>query len=211
MMNAASWMLAATLMLAAMAAGCDGAASARIAGEQRDAASDDASDASAAGDVATAGSGAKADGANAADIPKTRAIAAKREGNALVPGVDGYVETSFDDLQFPMAKTDLFAESMFTDRVRSLFDRKIRLRGYMYPTLRKKGLKQFVLVRDNMECCFGPGAALYDCVLVTMAGGATAEYSIYPVAVEGTFRFETLDGPEGRPLAIYQMAGEAVE
>jgi hypothetical protein len=195
-------MLAAMLMLAATAVGCDGAASARIATEQSDSGNADAGAASAADDAASA---------NATAAPKTRAIAAKREGNALTPGADGFIETSFDDLQFPMAKSDLFVESMFTERVESLFDRKIRLRGYMYPTLRKKGLKQFVLVRDNMECCFGPGAALYDCVLVTMAGGATAEYSIYPVAVEGTFRFETLAGPEGRPLAIYQMAGDAVE
>jgi hypothetical protein len=211
MMNAASWMLAATLTLAAMAVGCDGAASARIAGEQSDAGSAGAGDALAVDDAATATPEANADGATGAGTPKTRAIAAKREGNALAPGADGFIETSFDDLQFAMAKTDRFVESMFTDRVRSLFDRKIRLRGYMYPTLRKKGLKQFVLVRDNMECCFGPGAALYDCVLVTMAGGATAEYSIYPVAVEGTFRFETLPGPEGRPLAIFQMAGDAVK
>lgn len=209
MMNVASWMLASMLMLAATAAGCDGAASARIAGETIDAGQSGAAvsdNASGAGDATT-----KAANANAAAMPKTRAIAAKREGNALVPGGDGFIETSFDDLKFPMEKTQEFLESMFTDRVKTIFDRKIRLRGYMYPTLRKKGLKQFVLVRDNMECCFGPGAALYDCVLVTMAGGATAEYSIYPVAVEGTFRFETLAGPEGRPLAIYQMAGDAVE
>jgi hypothetical protein len=206
MMNAASWMCAAVLMLAATAVGCDGAASARMAGEQ--------SAGGAADDAATANiAKPAADSVNAAAaaLPKTRAIAAKREGNALVPGADGFIETSFDDLKFPMEKTEEFLESLFTDRVRTLFDRKIRIRGYMYPTLRKKGLKQFVLVRDNMECCFGPGAALYDCVLVTMAGGATAQYSIYPVAVEGTFRFETLDGPEGRPLAIYQMAGDAVK
>jgi hypothetical protein len=207
MMNAAPWMLAGTLMLAATAAGCDGAASARIAGEQSDAASG-----AVAGDASAAGVGtSEVSGTSANAAPKTRAIAAKREGNALAPGADGFIETSFDDLKFPMEKTEAFLESMFTDRVKTLFDRKIRLRGYMYPTLRKRGLKQFVLVRDNMECCFGPGAALYDCVLVTMAEGATAKYSIYPVAVEGTFRFETLPGPEGRPLAIYQMAGDLVE
>jgi hypothetical protein len=206
MMNAASWMCAAVLMLAVVAVGCDGAASARMAGEQSaESAADDAATANIAKPAANSVDAA------AAALPKTRAIAAKREGNALVPGADGFIETSFDDLKFPMEKTEEFLESLFTDRVKTLFDRKIRIRGYMYPTLRKKGLKQFVLVRDNMECCFGPGAALYDCVLVTMAGGATAQYSIYPVAVEGTFRFETLDGPEGRPLAIYQMAGDAVE
>ena len=86
------------------------------------------------------------------------------------------------------------------------------LKGYIFPTLRKTGLNRIVLVRDNMECCFGPGAALFDCILVTMAPGKTAEYSIRPVAVEGTIRLEELQGgPDGRPLAIYQMVGEKVE
>jgi hypothetical protein len=123
----------------------------------------------------------------------------------------GVVEATFDDVKFPMEKTDAFVESMLTTRVKSLFGQKIRIRGYMYPTLRKRGLKQFVLVRDNMECCFGPGAALFDCVLVSMVGDVTAEYSIRPVAVEGEFRFEPLAGPDGRPLAIYQMACDVVK
>ena len=42
-----------------------------------------------------------------------------------------------------------------------------------------------VLVRDNLECCFGPGAALYDCVMVRMNPGKTTNFSIRPVTVEG--------------------------
>lgn len=122
-----------------------------------------------------------------------------------------FQESTFDDVKFAMEKTDEFRETMLTDKVRSLFGRKIRIRGYMYPTLRKSGLKQFVLVRDNLECCFGPGAALFDCVLVTMDPGRTAEYSIRPVAVEGEFRFDPLLGPDGRPLAVYQMTASGVE
>ena len=129
------------------------------------------------------------------------------------PKVDaaGIMESTFDDLKFPMEKTAMFERSMLTPKVQSLFGNRIRLRGYMFPTPQKRGIKQFVLVRDNMECCFGPGAALYDCVLVTMEPGATTEYSIRPIAVEGEFRVEELMGPDGRPLAIYQMKGEAVK
>jgi hypothetical protein len=132
---------------------------------------------------------------------------------ADAPKVDasGIVESTFDDLKFPMDKTAKFERSMLTPKVQSLFGKRIRLRGYMFPTPQKRGIKQFVLVRDNMECCFGPGAALYDCVLITMAPGQTAEYSIRPIAVEGEFRLEELLGPDGRPLAIYQMQGEAVK
>ena len=129
------------------------------------------------------------------------------------PQVDakGITEATFDDVKFEMVKTDKFERSMLTPKVQSLFDQRIRIRGYMYPTMRRKGLTQFVLVRDNMECCFGPGAALYDCILISMEPGKTAEYSIRPIAVEGTFRLDEYPGPDGRPLAIYQMQGEAVQ
>jgi hypothetical protein len=128
------------------------------------------------------------------------------------PDASGYIETTFDDLKFEMTKTELFNRAMLTPKVNALMGKKIRIRGYIFPTLRKTGLDRIVLVRDNMECCFGPGAALFDCILVTMAPGKTAEYTIRPVAVEGTIRLEELQGgPDGRPLAIYQMVGHEVE
>jgi hypothetical protein len=128
------------------------------------------------------------------------------------PDKSGYIETTFDDLKFEMTKTELFDRKMLTPKVNALMGKRIRIRGYIFPTLRKTGLDRIVLVRDNMECCFGPGAALFDCVLVTMAPGKTAEYTIRPVAVEGEIRLEELaGGPDGRPLAIYQMVGHEVE
>ena len=121
------------------------------------------------------------------------------------------IDSTFDDIKFDMKKTEPFVKSMLTPRVEELFDKRIRIRGYIYPTLRKRGLKQFVLVRDNLECCFGPGAALYDCILVQMVEGNTAEYTIRPVAVEGTFRFEEFLGPDGKHMAIFRLDGEEVE
>jgi hypothetical protein len=61
-----------------------------------------------------------------------------------------------------------------------------------------------------MECCFGPGAALYDCIVVRMERGKSADFSIRPVAVQGTFRLQELRGPDGNHLAIYAMDGEDV-
>ena len=124
---------------------------------------------------------------------------------------EAIVDKSFDDIKFEMEKTDPFERSMLTPQVEELFGRRIRIRGYMFPTLKKNGLTQFVLVRDNLECCFGPGAALFDCILVHMEEGKTAEYSIRPVAVEGTFNLEEIIGPDDRHLAIYRLDGESVE
>jgi hypothetical protein len=61
-----------------------------------------------------------------------------------------------------------------------------------------------------MECCFGPGAALYDCILVEMRPGKTTDYSTRPVAVEGTFSIQEMLDSEGKHLAIYHIDGDEV-
>ena len=120
-------------------------------------------------------------------------------------------DISFDDIKLDMQKGDPFSRDLLPSRVTSLEGTRIRIRGYILPSFQQTGLTQFVLVRDNMECCFGPGALLHDCVVVRMKPGKTASFSIRPVAVTGTFRVEELRGPDGRHLAIYALDGEAVE
>jgi len=135
-------------------------------------------------------------------------VIAKMTGPAPAQGM---VEATFDDLKFEMEEGAEFKQSLFTPKVKELFERRIRIRGYIYPTMNKRGLKQFVLVRDNLECCFGPGAALFDCILVYMKEGKTAEFSIRPVAVEGKFSYEEFPDYDGTVRAIYRLDGESVE
>ena len=120
-------------------------------------------------------------------------------------------EITFDDLKLELQKGDPFTPDRLTPRVTELERQRVRIRGYILPSFQQSGLTQFVLVRDNQECCFGPGAALHDCVVVRMQPGRTAEFSIRPVAVEGRFRVEELRGPDGRHLAIYALDGERVQ
>lgn len=139
------------------------------------------------------------------DSPAAQSSAS--DESATAPSADGRVlETTFDDVKFEMDSNDQFRDDLITPEIKKRFDRRIRIRGYMFPTLRQSGLKQFVLVRDNMECCFGPGAMLYDCVLVYMRDGAATDYKVLPVTVEGEFRFEKLSaGPDGPLMAIYRL------
>lgn len=120
-------------------------------------------------------------------------------------------ELTFDDIKFDMEKGAAFTRDLLPKRVTSLEEERIRIRGYILPSFQQTGLTQFVLVRDNMECCFGPGAALYDCIVVRMRPGKSTNFSIRPVAVAGTFRLQELRGPDGKHLAIYAMDGESVE
>ena len=120
-------------------------------------------------------------------------------------------EITFDDLKFDILPDQPYEEGMLTDRIEGLVDRKVRISGFMYPTSRQSGITRFILVRDNMECCFGPGAALYDCIYVEMAPGQAADYSITPVAVEGKFSVQERRGPDGVQTSIFRLDAESVQ
>lgn len=130
---------------------------------------------------------------------------------ALPAAGDRPYDKTFDDIRFEMRPEEEFHRKMVTPAIEQLSGQRIRIRGFMLPTAQQRGIKQFVLVRDNQQCCFGPGAALFDCILVEMEAGQSAEFSIRPVAVTGKFDVSEFDGPDGHCLAIYHMDAEAVE
>lgn len=154
-------------------------------------------------------------------VPTTKTVSSRKPvpKPKLLPGAktrvleaagDREFDKTFDDLRFDIAVGDPFHRPMLPKSIEALAGKQMRIRGFMLPTAQKRGIKQFVLVRDNLECCFGPGAALFDCILVDMNAGETAEYTIRPVAVTGIFDIqEVKDGD--RHLAIYHLAGEAVK
>jgi hypothetical protein len=121
-------------------------------------------------------------------------------------------EITFDDIKLDMKKEDPYTPTLLTDKIKGLDGKGIRIRGYILPSFQQTGIKQFVLVRDNMECCFGPGAMLHDCILVEMVGPASANFTVRPVSVEGTFSIrEVKDPTNGKYLAIYHLDGMQVK
>ncbi len=119
-------------------------------------------------------------------------------------------ELTFDDLKFDIEKDGLFEDSMLTDEIRKLNGTKVRIRGFMLPSsvFQTKGIKQFVLVRDNQECCFGPGAAIYDCIMIDMTEGKTSDFNLRVMTVSGVLTIDTksYQYPDGGHYAIYKIA-----
>lgn len=120
-------------------------------------------------------------------------------------------EISFDTIKLELKKGDPFKKELLTDKVKKLSGKTVRIRGYILPSFQQTGITDFVLVRDNMECCFGPGAALHDCIHVVMADGASTDYVVRPVSVEGVFSVKEVLGPDGKHLAIYHIDGKSVK
>ena len=141
-------------------------------------------------------------GKHSSDTKKAKDI--KRRKGSSVQAI------SFDDITFKMEKDDPFVRSMLTNKITDYEGKPIKIRGFILPSFKQDGLTQFVLVRDNMECCFGPGAALYDCVMVQMQPGKSTSFSVRPVTVEGDFKIEEWKDFDGVIRAIYHLDGKSV-
>ncbi len=121
---------------------------------------------------------------------------------------------TFDDIKFDMEKGGKFERKMLTKDIEGLHKKTIRIRGYILPAsvFKQSGIEEFVLVRDNKECCFGPGAALFDCIIVQMEKGKTAEFTTRSVAVRGKFEIKEFKYPDSdEHYAIYKMTGIEVK
>lgn len=129
-------------------------------------------------------------------------------------------DISFDDLKFDIEKDEPFDPKKLTDTLKFLNGRKVKLSGYILPStlFKETDIAEFVLVRDNLECCFGPGAALFDCVMIEMVPGKTTDFVTRPVSVEGKFiydpekyKYPSGVGPKGAShFAIFRIEGVAV-
>ena len=123
-------------------------------------------------------------------------------------------EITFDDLKFDIEKGEPFEKSMLTDTIRKLDGKTVQLRGYILPStlFTETDIKEFVLVRDNQECCFGPGAALYDCVIVNLVDGVTTDFTTRPVTVKGKFKFKPFLYPDGKShFAVFNIEGTEIK
>ena len=54
------------------------------------------------------------------------------------------------------------------DSALEMSGRDVLLKGYMYPGKQQQGITQFLLVRDQGDCCFGGNPKITDRVLVTI-------------------------------------------
>lgn len=189
------------------------------AGATNQAENDPSRNASDAPSTDTSSAAAQPADIDSKELPPDPAASANNENSAAptvtAPPAKPAVSTriadiSFDDIKFDMEKGAAFERSMLTPNIEALDGRKVRIRGFILPPPVSTGLTRFVLVRDNLSCCFGPGAALYDAIFVEMADGKSTDYTISPVTVEGVFSVRELRDPDDNIMAIYHLDGESV-
>ena len=112
---------------------------------------------------------------------------------------DGYERVSFIS---DIAKKEFVNKKGmmdFHDDVKQLDNKDIFLKGYMYPTRQTEGLTNFILCKDNGQCCFGGKPKLTDMILVQMKSDPV-KFRETMVSVAGTFKLIPNSGGELNPV-----------
>lgn len=75
-------------------------------------------------------------------------------------------------------------------RAMELDGQRIFIKGYAYPVDQKSGIRQFLLCRDNGDCCFGGTPKLTDMIFVRLKDPLAIDYSTRVHKMAGRFRVE---------------------
>ena len=113
---------------------------------------------------------------------------------------DGYLRISYTQLQ-PEHSGQLFPPSAL-----DLDGKQVFIKGYVYPGAQTKGIRQFVLVRDNGTCCFGgPAPKTTDMIEVTLQDPLRLEYSTRMRKLGGILRVQPSDSNSSLGQVIYHL------
>lgn len=90
--------------------------------------------------------------------------------------------------------------------VEELSGQKLFLKGFMYPTRQKEGITEFILAKDNGQCCFGGNPKVTDMILVRMKKPPKVDFTDRRVSVAGVFRTQR-NSSEGLNQ-VYELTAE---
>ena len=81
----------------------------------------------------------------------------------------------------------------------------VLLKGYMYPGSEQEGIVQFLLVRDQGDCCFGGNPKITDRVLVTLGDTHGIDFTPRLVKIAGQFTIRPAGSPEIDGGVLYHL------
>jgi len=121
------------------------------------------------------------------------------------------IPITFDDLHLEMKEDSVFDPRLLTPRIKLLDGQRVRIRGFIFPSiLQQKGITRFPLVK-NTECKFGPGGIAHHIIMVDLRPGVSTSFTVRPIAVEGLLTVRPWTGPDGMTWTVYHMLGEKVQ
>jgi hypothetical protein len=135
------------------------------------------------------------------------------------PNADGYETVGFDRLAsytFTPPEADAATPNapppsganQIPDRIKALDQQKVAVTGFMLPVKMDGGLvKEFLLVKDPMMCCYGVMPKLNEWVVVKMVGKGVKALMDIPITFEGKLRVGEMY-ENGYLTGVYLLEGD---
>jgi hypothetical protein len=99
---------------------------------------------------------------------------------------EGYARISYDDLQ-PSAEKP---KQGIPDSAMALNGKNVFIKGYVFPGRDNYGIREFLLVRDQGDCCFGGQPKITDRIQVKLADPEQLTFRTSLHKLAGTFRIK---------------------
>jgi hypothetical protein len=140
-----------------------------------------------------------------------RAADAPKDGDYEVVGFDRLASYTFTppdyDASVPNAKPPSGADQI-PAKIKALDQQKVAVTGYMLPTKMEGGLvKEFLLVKDPMMCCYGVMPKINEWVVVKMVGAGVKPLMDIPITFDGKLRVGEMY-ENGYLTGLYLLEGD---
>ena len=124
---------------------------------------------------------------------------------------DGYRRISFAELKASSRGTDA---NGYPARVEDFDGQRVFIKGYVRPPSGKKyELKNFIMVGDFGDCCFGGDPAITDVVAIKIKSEDTVNYGYGLRRIGGTFKLNpktTTSHEDEIPRVFYEIEADYV-
>lgn len=137
---------------------------------------------------------------------------AKRAGDYAKVGFDQLASFTFNapayDAGPPDAKSIAAGDAQIPAPIKELNETRVAVTGFMLPVKMEEGLvKEFLLVKDPMLCCYGIMPKVNEWVVVKMTGKGVQPLMDVPITFEGRLRVGQMF-ENGYLTGIYLLEGD---
>jgi len=158
---------------------------------------------------------ARATVASAAPAARARMVAAaapaaaRMDGDYELVGFDRLAAFAFNPPEYgPDGTAKPTAPDQIPESIKALDTRKVAVAGFMLPVKMEEGLvKEFLLVRDPMMCCYGIMPKVNEWIVVKMTGKGVQPLMDVPLTFYGKLRVGEMF-ESGYLTGIYLLEGE---
>lgn len=125
---------------------------------------------------------------------------------------DGYENVGFDRLaafNYTPPETETAGPTdQIPAPIKALDQKRVAVTGFMLPTKMDKGLvKEFLLVKDAMMCCYGAMPKVNEWIVVKMNGAGVKPLMDLPITFEGKLRVGEMF-ENGYLTGVYLLEGD---